>query len=211
MNSDNYTKLLHRMKKFWRPGDEIICTRIFRWSNNNCYLCDHTPIDWHHVLLNTISDETIDVELSCVIKMKKIIENLGSDQKILFFPKYAKEANHLNSQYVGTASILEFSANAQAIALMLSKPKDLNYQQIRLILDYTSKYERGLEFDLFSIALDIYIERKYFIYDGLEDHQKTGNVESAITNYFHEEWERVQTEEVEHQESLFDSSYDTKE
>lgn len=75
-----------KFKNFWKPGDQIICTRIFRRSNNECFLCGHTPIEWHHVLLNTISNEIVDVEFSCVIDMKKILEKSGSDQKILFFP-----------------------------------------------------------------------------------------------------------------------------
>jgi hypothetical protein len=140
--------------------------------------------------------------------MKKMMEKMGSDQKIIFSPKYAEEANHLNSQYAGTASLLEFNANTQVVSQMLLKPQELNYQQIKLILDYTSKFEKGREYDLFSKALDIYIDRKYYIYDGLEAHQKTGNIESIITNYFLKEWERVQTEEAEYQEALYDSSYD---
>ena len=96
MKSDNWGNLKNRLKRFWRPGDEVICTRIFRRSNNDCYLCDNSPIEWHHVLLNSISNQTIDVEFSCVINIKKILEEWGSNQKILFFNKYAEEASHLN-------------------------------------------------------------------------------------------------------------------
>jgi len=197
MKTRDMKKLETTLRNFWRPGDQIICTRIFRWSNNNCYLCGHTPIEWHHVLLNTISNMTIDVEFSCLIDMKKMLEKLGSDQRILFFPKYAEEANHLNSQYAGIAAILDFNANTQIVAQMLSKPQDLNYQQIKLILDYTSKFGQGIEFDLFFDAMDIYTERKYYIYDGLEDHEKVGNVEETIKNYCREEWDQVQSDKVD--------------
>lgn len=192
-------KLETKLRNFWRPGDEIICTRIFRWSNNDCYLCGHTPIEWHHVLLNSISNETIDVEFSCVINMKKILEKLGSDQKILFFPKYAEEVNHLNCQYQGTAAILEFNSNTEVIIWLLSHPKDLSYKQVKSILDYTVKFREGIEAELFHAAIDIYIDRKYYIYEALDDHAKTDNVEESIENYFREEWERDQYDEEEYQ------------
>lgn len=197
-----------KFKNFWKPGDQIICTRIFRRSNNECFLCGHTPIEWHHVLLNTISNEIVDVEFSCVIDMKKILEKSGSDQKILFFPKYIEDATHLNSQYAGTAAILEFNANTQVVAQMLSKPQDLNHQQVKLILDYTSKFEKGSEYDLFSKALDIYINRRYFIYDSLEDHQKAGNVEETVEIHIRKEWDQVQNDEEEYQKNRYFSSCD---
>lgn len=65
---------VNKLKQFWKPDDEIICTRIFRESSNTCYLCGNTPIEWHHVLLNTVSNQTIDVEFGCVMNIKKILE-----------------------------------------------------------------------------------------------------------------------------------------
>jgi len=211
VKAENWKKLEIQLKKFWRPGDQIICTRIFRRSNNDCYLCGNTPIEWHHVLLNTISNQTIDVEFSCVINIKKILEAWGYDQKILFFEKYAKEADHLNSQYKGTAEVVMFHSIAD-IDELLSKPERLSYKQVRAILDHTVKFEDSVRSELFHAALDIYLERKYYIYEGLEDHEKTGNVEADIENYFREEWERVQTEEALYQEkTLYESSYDPEE
>jgi len=196
INSDIFKD---KLKRFWQFGDEIICTRIFRWSNNNCYLCGHTPIEWHHVLLNTVSNQTIDVEFSCVINMKKILEELGSDQKILFFAKYTEEMNHLNSQYQGTASILEFNNNTEIIIRLLSNPNDLSYKQVRSILDYTVKFSDGDEAELFHAALDIYTERKYYVYEMLDEDKKTNNVEQSIENYLREEWERVRYDTQEYQ------------
>lgn len=211
MKAKNWKKLEIQLKKFWRPGDEIICTRIFRRSNNDCYLCGNTPIEWHHVLLNSISNQTIDVEFSCVINIKKILEAWGYDQKILFFEKYTEEANHLNSQYKGTAEAVMFHSIAD-INELLSKPERLSYKQVRAILDHTVKFEDSVRSELFHAALDIYLERKYYIYEGLEDHEKTWNVEADIENYFHEEWERVQNEEALYQEkALYESSYDPEE
>jgi len=207
INSD---KLKDIFKRFWRFGDEIICTRIFRWSNNNCYLCGNEPIEWHHVLLNTVSNKTIDVEFSCVINIKKILEELGSEQKILFFPRYNDDVNHLNSQYQGTAAILEFNSNAEVIRRLLSNPNDLCYKQVRSILDYTVKFSEGIETELFQTSLNIYTDRKYYIYEMLDEHEKTYNVEQSIENYFREEWERVRYDSQEYQSASYNGSLGDK-
>ncbi len=203
MEIEHWHKLETKFRNFWKPGDEIICTRIFRWSNNNCYLCGYSPIEWHHVLLNTISNQTIDVEFSCVINIKKILEELGSDQKILFFPRYTEDVIHLNSQYQSTAAILEFNSNTEVISRLLSNPNDLSYKQVRSILDYTVKFSEGVEAELFHAALDIYTDRKYYIYEMLDEHEKTNNVEQSIENYFKEEWERVRDDAQEYQSASY--------
>jgi len=198
MKSDTFKD---KLKRFWRLGDEIICTRIFRHSLNACYFCGHTPIEWHYVLLNTISNQTIDVEFSCVIDMKKIMEQLGSSQKILFFPQYSEEVNHLNSQYQGTAAIIEFIPSPDVMVRLLSNPQGLSYKQVRAILDHTVRFNDDFMTELFHAALDIYIERKYFIYEQLPDSKKNSNVEHSIKNYFREEWERFKSEEDYREES----------
>jgi hypothetical protein len=195
MSKDKHQSLVEKLTQFWKPGDEIICTRVFRRSNNSCYLCGNTPIEWHHVLLNPNTNQTIDVEFSCVIDIKKIMEQLDSSQKILFFPQYSEEVKHLNSQHEGTAAIIEFNPRPDVMARMLSNPQDLSYKQVRAILDHTVRFNDDLMTELFHAALDIYIERRYFIYEQLPDSQKNGNVEQSIKNYFREEWERVQSEE----------------
>lgn len=205
MKTEDCKKLETQLKKFWRPGDEIICTRIFRRSNNKCYLCGNTPIEWHHVLLNSISNQTIDVEFSCVINMKKILEESGSDQKILFFPKHSAEAIHINKLYHGTADILEFNNNIDVIIKMLSRPQDLSYRQVKAIIDHTGKFPDGLERELFRLAVEIYAERRYFIYDGLAEHEKSGNVERSIADYFQREWEDVQAAEEEYQRARYNT------
>lgn len=195
-------KMSHeKLRRFWRPGDEIICTRVFRRSSNNCYLCGNTPIEWHHVLLNTVSNQTIDVEFSCVIEMKKILEKLGSNQKILFFSQYSKDMKRLNSQHEGTAAIIEFNPNLDIMARMLSKPQDLSYKQVRAILDHTVRFNDEFMTEIYHAVLDIYTERKYYIYELLDERQKTENVERSIENYFREEWERVMSEEGYQEES----------
>ena len=209
MQVNDWKQMEEKLKQFWKRGDEIICTRIFRRSHNNCYLCGNTPIEWHHVLLNTITNQTIDIEFTCVISIKKILESMGSKQKILFFPQYTEEVNHLNAQYPETAAIIEFTPNPDVIARLLSNPQDLSYKQIRPILDHTVKFNDEFMTELFHAALDIYIERKYYIYEMLDEHQKTDNVERSIENYFREEWERVRSED-EYQLTAYIAQADDK-
>jgi len=211
METEHLQKYESKFRKFWKPGDEIICTRIFRRSHNECYLCGNSPIEWHHVLLNSISHQTIDVETSCVINIKKILESGGYDQKILFFEKYAEEADCLNNQYRGTAEIVMFHS-IEDIVKLLSQPERLSYKQVRAILEHTVKSVDSVSLELFHIALDIYLERKYYIYEDLKNHLRTGNVEAAIEDEIREEWERAKTEEALYQgKSLYESSYDSEE
>ncbi len=206
MGNEYWRMLEPKVKAFWKPGEDIICTRVFRRSNNECYICGNTHIERHHVLLNSISNKTIDVELCCVINIKKKLESLGYNQKILFFEKYTEEADHLNNQYKGTAQVVMFHS-IEDINKLLSKPEHLSYKQVRAILDHTVKFEDSVRSELFHAALDIYLERKYYIYEGLEEHEKTGNVEVDIEKYFREEWERVKTEEALYQEKVLHNLY----
>jgi hypothetical protein len=194
-----------KIKKFWQPGDEIICTRIFRRSDNICYLCGKTPIEWHHVLLNTISNQTIDVERTCVIEMKKMLEEFGFDQKILFFKKYAEEADYLNQLHEGTADILEFNTNTEVIKQLLATPQALNFKQVRAIMDHTIRFKEGVETDLFMTAVDLYAKRKYYIYEGLKEHERTDNVEQSIKMAIQRDWEEFQAQEEEEARLIYES------
>ncbi len=108
-----------------------------------------------------------------------------------FFPKYTIEVDHLNNQYQGTADIIEFICNIDIIRRLISNPKDLSYKQVRSILDYTIKFEGELKKrEIFHAALDLYLDRKYYVYEMIDDHKKTNNVKRDIENYFREEWEK---------------------
>lgn len=202
-----------KLQRFWRSGDEIICTRIFRRSNNECYLCGNAPIEWHHVLLNSISNQSIDVELACVIKIKKILEERGSDQRILFFKKYEAEVAHINSLHAGTASILEFNSNTEVLIQLLSKPSELSYKQVRAIIDHTIKFKEGVEMKLFFAAVNLYVDRKYYIYEGLKNHEKTDDVGKSIKMAIHRDWEDFQAQEDEYARQIYESmsSYPSEE
>ena len=123
------------------------------------------------------------------------MEKLGSDQKILFFPQCSEEVAHLNSQYPGTAAIVQFSSNPDVMVQLLSKPEDLSYVHVKSILNHTVKYNNEFMTELFHAALDIYLERKYYIYDYLDENEKTGNVEQSIKNHLRNELETVRSED----------------
>ena len=123
------------------------------------------------------------------------MEKLGSGQKILFFPQYTEEVEHLNLQYPGTASIVQFSPDPDVMVRLLSKPKELSYAQVKSILNHTVKYNDEFMTELFHAALDIYLERKYYICENLDEHEKTDNVEQSIANYLRDEWERSRSGE----------------
>lgn len=180
-------KSIDKIKNFWRPVDELICTRIFRKSNNDCYLCGSTPMNRHHVLLNTISNVTIDVDLKCIIRLKKIMEHLGSNKKIYFFNKYREDAELINSKYFDTAEIVQFVPSPIVIEELLSRPNEIKYDKLKSILDFTSKFDDGRENELFHEALDIYVERKYYLYEGIKEFEKGDDVEKIIENYLREE------------------------
>lgn len=178
---------IDKIKNFWRPVDELICTRIFRKSNNECYLCGSTPMNRHYVILNTISNVTIDVDFKCIIRLKKIMEHLGSNKKIYFFNKYREEADHINGKYFGTAEMVQFVPNLIVIEELLSRPNEIKYDKIKSILDFTSKFDDGRENELFHKALDIYVERKYYLYEGIKEFEEGDDVERIIKNYLVEE------------------------
>lgn len=181
------TEMIEKVKIFWRPVDDVICTRIFRKSNNECYLCGNTPMNRHHVLLNTISNVTIDLDFECVIRLKKIMEHLGSNKKVYFFTKYREEADLINSKYYGTAEIVQFVPDPTVIEELLSRPNEVTYDKLKSILDFTSKFDDGREYELFHKALDIYVERKYYLYEGIKEFEKGDDVEGIIENYLREE------------------------
>ncbi|MEI6436939.1 MAG: hypothetical protein WCP32_19105, partial [Bacteroidota bacterium] len=114
-----------------------------------------------------------------------------------------------NSQYEGTAEILEFNSNQDVIIHLLSKPEELSYKQVRSILDHTVKFPDGVESELFSIALDIYVDRKYYIYEGLEELEKTDDVEMSIRvrgKAFKQEWEDFKADdEAEYARQIYES------
>jgi hypothetical protein len=165
------------------------------------------------IITPTTSNETIDVEFGCVINIKKILEEWGSDNKILYFRQYQEEAKHVNSQYEGTTEILNFNSNPQVIARLLANPNDLDYKTVKSIINHTIKFKGGIEAELFDAAMHIYGEKKYYIYDCLEDHEKTDNVELSIKNHLREEYEEFKANEDEYSRQIYDSmsSYPSEE
>ena len=52
MAKDYWKNVMENMKDFWKKGDQIVCTNIFKKPDSHCELCGHNPITLNHVLLN---------------------------------------------------------------------------------------------------------------------------------------------------------------
>lgn len=193
-----------KVRQFCRPTDELICIRIFKRSDNICCLCCVTPLNWHHVLLNTATNECIDLDLPCVVAFKKIMESLGSRKKIIFFPRYKKEVEYINTINTGTADLLEFSASLTVMKMLLARPGEINYKTLKAILSHTHKFISGEENELFHRALDIYVDREYYIYDSLNDKQEGDDVEKRIEEYMRMEAE-LDVEKYAHEDYCLSS------
>jgi len=96
---------------------------------------------------------------------------------------------------------------------LLSRPSELTYKQVRAIMDHTIKFKEGVEKELFFAAVDLYGDRKYYIYEGLNDHEKTDDVEKSIERAIQRDWEDFQAQEDEYARQIYESmsSYPSEE
>jgi len=195
MAKDYWKIIIGKLRDFWKQGDQIVCTKVFKKPNSECELCGHTPITWNHVLLNERTKAILIVGSECVVNFKKVIEKLGSEDKVLYFEKYKNAANLLNSRHKGTAEIIQFPKREIMMQLYMN-PEKFDYKKIKSIMDYTSEYEKEEDKELFDIALQIWVERKYYIYENLEHHGKGDNAEEIIRKYI-EDLEEEAVSEIE--------------
>ena len=172
MAKDYYKTIEKKLKEFWKKGDQILGTNVFRAPNSICQLCGHTPITWNHVLLNERTNEILKVGSNCVINFRKVLEKLGSKEKILYFEKHKKAVELLNTKYEGTAKIIPFPAK-QLMEQFSKKSEQFDYKKIKSILDYTLSSETEEDLKVFEAALDIWVERSYYIFEGLEHSGRT--------------------------------------
>lgn len=189
MAKEYWKTIEEKSKEFWGKGDSILCTRVFRAPDSVCQLCGYKPIRWNHVLLNERTKEILKVGSLCVVNFRKVLEKLGSKEKLLYFEKYKKAAELLNSKYEGTAQIIPFPTS-QLMEQLSKNPDKFDYKKIKSILDYTSGSDRKEDSELFGVALDIWIDRSYWVYEGLE-HPEGGDSEEEIRRKIKDniEWE----------------------
>ena len=169
MAKDYWKIIVGKLKDFWKQGDQIVCTKVFKKPNSECELCGHTPITWNHVLLNERTKAILTVGSECVVNFKKVIEKLGSKDKVLYFEKYKKAADLLNSSYKGTAEIIQFPKREIMMQLYMN-PEKFDYKKIKSIMDYTSVSDKKEDEELFERAFDIWLDREYYVYENLEPH-----------------------------------------
>lgn len=195
MAKDYWKIIAGKLKDFWKQGDEIVCTKVFKKPDSECELCGHTPITWNHILLNDRTKAILTVGSECVVNFKKVIEKLGSKDKVLYFEKYKKAANLLNSRHKGTAEIIQFPATELMMQLYMN-PEKFDYKKIKSIMDYTCQSAKKEDTELFDRAFHIWGERKYYIYEGLAPHGKGDNAEEIIRKYI-EDLEAEAVSEIE--------------
>jgi len=205
MAKDYWKIIVGKLKDFWKQGDQIVCTKVFKKPNSECELCGHIPITWNHVLLNDRTKAILIVGSECVVNFKKVIEKLGSKDKVLYFEKYKKAANLLNSRHEGTAEIIQFPKREIMMQLYMN-PEKFDYKKIKSIMDYTSRSDKKEDEALFHKAQDIWLERKYYIYESYGLHEEGDNAEEVIRKYI-EDLEEEAVGEIEESYRAYAEEY----
>jgi len=111
----------------------------------------------------------------CVINFKQVTDETEQNIKILFFERDQKAVDFLNREHPGTAEIIPLVSDLESIRRVLSTPDNIDYKTLLSILDYTSQFESGEEYNLFHEALDIYIDREFG--DNFLDHSESIELE----------------------------------
>jgi len=149
------------LKRFWKPGEDIVLFAMNRIKDSRCELCGHEPITNRHVLLNTQNGRKMSVGRICVVNIRKKMEELGDRKKIgcVGFGQMRKAADSLNKKTHGTAEIMALDSSLDLIENILSSPDSLDTEEFKSILSDTSQFESGRGCALHSMAADILHKR----------------------------------------------------
>lgn len=162
MTTGYWQTLEQRLTEFWKPGQEIVCLRIFRAENSQCELCDKQPITWNHVLINRQTGESMKVGSHCVNNFQKVIDKLDADANILFLDKHRPLAGENNNGY--SRNVINFDETVAVLAKILDK-KDLKYKTVESILKFASDCKSESGNYLFQKAIEIYADNYYYLID----------------------------------------------
>lgn len=200
-NEDNLTL---KIRNFWHEGDRVVCTRVFQKSANRCFFCGLEPIGQDYVLFNCVSEVTVDADFDCVVRLKKTMEDSGSAEKIMFFKKYAEKMDLLNRTHPGAAGFVGFVPNIQIITMLMLNPEDMDYKTVKSVMDFTSKFTTEWECDLWSDAMHIYLERKYYIYDIVKEYEEGDNIEQIIEEEIQRDFEEAMAKDYDDYSDVYD-------
>ena len=126
-------------------------------------MCDYHPITWNHVLINLQTTEAMNVGSLCVNNFKTVIDKLNSKDKFLLFEKYHRSVNYNDKKHSSTEKIINYNETLAILDKFLSNNKDLKYKTLEPILKFTSKLTSDYGKNLFQKALDIFVDKKYYL------------------------------------------------
>jgi len=198
--STEYWKILEkRLKEFWKPGQEVICIRVFKKEDSQCELCDYQPITWNFVLINIQTTNALRVGSRCVKNFRKVIDGLDSEAKFLLFDKYHKSIDDDIKTQSNATNIINIDETVLVIDKLLSENKHLSYKALKPILQFSSEMKSDYGDKLFHKALDIFIENKYFLIE-------SSNLdESEYSNP--QKWKEHLLEEALHEDEIYLNEY----
>jgi hypothetical protein len=96
-----WDRLRATINKFWQPGEELRCTRIYTQDAGTCQMCSHHPIKWHHVLHNQRTGADLIVGKECINNYKVV-----TGAQIVFLERLKRAADYLNGRYPDCVLVL---------------------------------------------------------------------------------------------------------
>lgn len=163
MTTGYWQTLAQRSIKFWKPGQEIFCLRIFKLEDSQCELCDHQPITWNYVLINVQTGETMNVGSRCVNNFQKIIDRLNSGTNILFLKKHHGLLTGKDNKNSDLGNVINLDETKVTVLARVLNKKDLKYKTIESILKFASGLKSQSGDYLFQKAIEIYAEKYYYL------------------------------------------------
>jgi len=136
------------------------------------------------------------------------MESAGSSEKIQFFKKYADEMEQVNRAHLGAAAILGFIPSLPIIGALLETPDDMDYKTVKSLMDFASEIHTDWGEELFSLAMHIYAERKYYIYESVKKYEKGDNIEHIIEEEIQRDFEEVMAQYREEQSNVYEGYSD---
>lgn len=133
MRYEEITK--ERFYQFWNPGDDLFCVKVFKEPNQQCRLCDHTPITWNHVIYNRRTDASLIVGSVCVVQISKLMSDYSSDKRIYYPSLYKKAAEVVNSKLPQAVTVDDLPFKKAAEIVNSKYPKTIPRDDSPLISD----------------------------------------------------------------------------
>lgn len=168
--------LTSKINNFWHEGDAVVCTRVFRKNVNRCFFCGTEPIERDFVLFNCTSEVTVD----------------------------ADEMMQVNQAHLGAAAILGFIPSLPIIGALLETPDDMDYKTVKSLMDFASEIHTDWGEELLSLAMGMYAERKYYIYESVKEYEEGNNIARIIEEEIQRDFEKVMEQYWEEQSNVYE-------